>query len=522
MPTKKKLLQATAKAGDTGAWDLDYASYGLEDRAWNIESVGIGFYNRLDVDDWETQPRGLFVNESGEKMYIIGYSGDDINEFTLDPAHDLTSGTFVQAKASGISNPNGVFLKPDGLTMYVVGNAGVVEYALTTAWDVSTATTTSTTSLSAFQGAPFGIFIGNDGLKMYCSSFINGDVSEYDLDPAWDSSTASYVDTFSVATEEPRPYGVWFKYDGLKMYVVGNSSDNINEYSLSTAWDISTASITQSVDTNLGSPTNFSFAGGGQYLYIVDAAAGFAYSYHLGLFDISAEETAPSGISFSADGDKMYVLGQTGYDVNEYALSTNWDVHSATFTTSFSIAAQDTSPSSLYFRPDGLKFYIVGRVGRSVEEYSLSTAWDISTASHTSTQSVNSEETAPTAVTFKTDGTKMYVVGSTGDDVNEYSLSTAWDITSETFVQSFSLNPPVTFPVGIFFKDDGLAMYVTGFQQDTIRQYSLSTAWDVSTASYEKEIVVSASPWGLFFKPDGTMMFIVDQSRDCVVPYNIG
>jgi DNA-binding beta-propeller fold protein YncE len=44
-------------------------------------------------------------------------------------------------------------------------------------------------------------------------------------------------------------------------------------------------------------------------------------------------------------------------------------------------------------------------------------------------------KTAPYTVRFKPDGTKMFVTGSTGDDINEYSLSTAWDITTATLTK---------------------------------------------------------------------------------------
>ena len=42
--------------------------------------------------------------------------------------------------------------------------------------------------------------------------------------------------------------------------------------------------------------------------------------------------------------------------------------------------------------------------------------------------SVNPQESTPEAVFFKPDGTKMYILGRSGDDVGEYALSTAWDI----------------------------------------------------------------------------------------------
>jgi hypothetical protein len=56
----------------------------------------------------------------------------------------------------------------------------------------------------------------------------------------------------------------------------------------------------------------------------------------------------------------------------------------------------------------------------------------------------------------------MYVIGSSGDDVNEYDLSTAWDISTASYLQNFSVGAQETTPSGIFFKPDGTKMYVIG------------------------------------------------------------
>jgi hypothetical protein len=91
----------------------------------------------------------------------------------------------------------------------------------------------------------------------------------------------------------------------------------------------------------------------------------------------------------------------------------------------------------VFFKPDGLKMYVIGTISDAVFQYDLSTAWDVSTASFTypTTEyfSVGSQETNPTGVFFKPDGLKMYVIGSFGDDVNEYDLSTAWDVSTASY-----------------------------------------------------------------------------------------
>ena len=65
------------------------------------------------------------------------------------------------------------------------------------------------------------------------------------------------------------------------------------------------------------------------------------------------------------------------------------------------------------------------------------------TATFVDSFSVSSQDTAPQDLAFNTDGTKMFVVGSSGDAVNEYTLSTGFDVSTATFVDSFSVSSQI-------------------------------------------------------------------------------
>ena len=116
--------------------------------------------------------------------------------------------------------------------------------------------------------------------------------------------------------------------------------------------------------------------------------------------------------------------GNVSDDFETYpdAISVTWGVGIAAYLQAFSVAGQETSPQGVFFKPDGTKMYVVGRTGDDVNEYDLSTAWNISTASFVQAFSVAGQETSPTGIFFKPDGTKMYVIGSTEDNINEYDL----------------------------------------------------------------------------------------------------
>jgi DNA-binding beta-propeller fold protein YncE len=515
---------------------------------WDVSSAVFngGFYGLFYASPQDPSARDCFFKPDGTKMYVIGISKDNVNEYNLSTAWEISTASFLQlfSVAAQETNPTGLFFKPDGSKMYVIGSTGdnVNEYNLSTAWDISTASFLQLFSVAAQETVPTGLFFKPDGLKMYVLGNAGDDVNEYDLSTAWDISTASFFQLFSVSAQETTPTGLFFKSDGTKMYVIGSVNDNVNEYNLSTAWDISTASFLQlvSVAGQELNPHGLFFKPDGTKMYFVGSIFAYIYSYDLNTswdittatwnaptqnyFSFAAQEGFPTGLFFKPDGLKMYVLGTGNDNVNEYNLSTAWDISTASFLQLFSVAAQETVPRGLFFKPDGLKMYVLGTDGDDVNEYNLSTAWDVSTASFLQLFSVAAQETVPSGLFFKPDGLKMYVLGQTGDDVNEYNLSTAWDISTASFLQLFSVVAQETNPSGLFFKPDGTKMYVSGQTGDDVNEYNLSTAWDISTASFLQLFSVVAqetNPTGLFFKPDGTKMYVSGSNKDSVWAYDL-
>jgi sugar lactone lactonase YvrE len=248
-------------------------------------------------------------------------------------------------------------------------------------------------------------------------------------------------------------------------------------------------------------------------------------SYDSKSLSVNAQDSVPQGLAFKSDGTKMYMLGQAGDDVNEYNLSTAWDISTGSYSQNFSVAAQDGAPGDIFFKDDGLKMYVVGYVNDNVYEYNLSTAWDISTASYSQAFSISTQSGVGRALFFKNDGTKMYVGDASNLSVYEYGLSTAWNISTSSYTQNFSVSTQVSASGlhGLFFKPDGTKMFVCDVAGD-VYEYSLSTGWDLSTASYSNNTFDSSSqatqPSGISFKTDGSKMYLVGVSTDTIFQYS--
>ena len=255
-----------------------------------------------------------------------------------------------------------------------------------------------------------------------------------------------FVDSFDISNEDTLPQSLVFNPDGTKMFVVGRAGKDINEYTLSTGFDVSTASFVDS-------------------------------------FDVRNEETQPKGLAFNNDGTKMFVVGYTDDEVLEYNLSPGFDVSTATFIDGFSVRSEDLIPSGLAFNNDGTKMFVVGQQDDDVNEYTLSTGFDVSTASFVDAFDVSNEESSPLDLKFNHNGTRMFVTGYNGKDVNEYTLSTGFDVSTASFVDSFSVSSEESAPTGLAFNDDGTKMFVSGKTGDDVNEYTLSCAYKVTSSS---------------------------------------
>jgi len=270
----------------------------------------------------------------------------------------------------------------------------------------------------------------------------------------YDLAGASYDSvSFSVAGQDTVPFSIDFNNDGTKMFILGASGDTIYQYTLSTAFDLSTA------------------------------------SYDSVSFSVASQDTSPQGIAFNTNGTKLFLIGYASDSVHQYSLSTSFDLSTASYdSVSFSVSGQDSVPTGIAFNSDGTKMYMAGYNSRSVYSYSLSTAFDLSTASYDSVSfSVSSEITDLSDITFNNNGTKMFVVGSTNGSIYQYTLSTAFDVSTASYDSvSFSTSGQESSPYGIAFKGDGTKLYVVGITNDTIYQYStasLTQTLDLATGT---------------------------------------
>ena len=280
----------------------------------------------------------------------------------------------------------------------------------------------------------------------------NQHLYEFALGTPYDASTISFTNANTLVrgnAEDANQYGLstiegfCFNNNGTKAYAVDSFHARVIQYTLTSAYDVTT----------------------------------LLYSKEL---DISVRGTTPVAITFNNDGTKMYIIENGGNAVaspqiaagkiDEYAVSSAYDIATATYTDSLDVSSQDANMKDLYFNDvargavdAGKLLFVVGDDGNDVNEYLLTTAYDISTASFVDAYVTTSEDASPRAIAFDNDGDKLFVIGADGNSFNQYPLVTGFDIsttqavTSETVMRTNNIQPK-----GFSFNNDGTKMFVVG------------------------------------------------------------
>jgi DNA-binding beta-propeller fold protein YncE len=514
------------------------AQYTGGDFAEQIEDLELLFNNwegvRIDSPNGQTTgtpavavPYALSFNPDGTRVYILDGSTDDIFQFDLTTPWDIddldiSSGS-VAGQTTGspaATNPRDIFFKPDGTRVYILDNTvdDIFQFDLTTAWDIDgldlTTADGQTTGTPAITSV-LAFFFKPDGTRVYISDFSTGDILQFDLTTAWDIdgldiSSGSVDGQTTGSPAAASPYGLFFKPDGTRVYIIDSITEDIFQHDLTTAWDIDGLDLTTADGQTTDTPAL----------------------------------TAILGFFFKPDGTRVYILDFTFSDIYQFDVGSlgggAWDIDAPAQVQKSLVSNDGISNTnananlSIFFRPDGKRLYNING-GDNIEQIDLATAWDITSEDIDTTDGVTTGtriEADPTGLFFKPDGTRFYIIGTTQKDVIQYDLTTPWDIDlkdiSTADGQTIGSSQVAQTPQAIFFRPNGLRLFIldeaTG--SDDIFQFDLSTAWDIDGLDLDSHDGVTtgtpaaANPKDFHFSPDGLRLFIIDDG-DIIYQYHL-
>ena len=266
----------------------------------------------------------------------------------------------------------------------------------------------------------------------------DGTLTSPDATEAYSINGATYDSVSFDVTQDSTITGMCFNDDGTKMYVCGESSDKVYQYSLSSAYDLSTA------------------------------------SYDSVSLDVSSQQGAPRSVVFNNDGSALYIVGTSAAAVHQYTLSTEYDLSTGSYSSNtFSVASQELYPCGAIFNNDGASMYVVGSQNDTVYQYTLSTPFDVSTASYASKSlDGSSEQSSSTGLAFNSDGTKIFIIGETPTKIFQYTLSSAYDASTGSYDSVSYTYSEGSVPRDIVWGNSGNKFYIPDSGPDDIYQYT--------------------------------------------------
>jgi hypothetical protein len=195
------------------------------------------------------------------------------------------------------------------------------------------------------------------------------------------------------------------------------------------------------------------------------------------------------GMYVRSDGLKVYTSSLfSGDRIREFNLTIPWNISTLVQVNGLNVSSDFSYTTGVEFSPDGIYMYVSGGQSGSykIVTYFLSTAWNLLSATKIYELSTNS----PGGVRLKSDGTKIYILDlSTPDIIKQYDLSTPWDLSTRSGSITGQLDVNTITGdnnlLGFSFFENGSKLFALGSDVQSIFEFDLSTPWDISTATYK-------------------------------------
>jgi peptidoglycan hydrolase-like protein with peptidoglycan-binding domain len=399
---------------------------------------------------------------------IVAFSG--LFLLSASSAHaaawDIGDATYTgnSISVSPATSPSGMFVSNDGTKVYIsnFSNQTIYQFSMSSGWDITTLSYDSKSISVSAQGSPDDVALSADGTKMFVLSFYDYTVRQYTLSTPWDISTATY-DTVLLALGSANHYDFSVKRDGTKLYSLNDYNNRIQQYTLSSAWDLSS----QSAGTNYSYPN---LSDGQELVFTV-----------------------------GDNGENMYIGTSNNERIHWFTMSTPWDTSTATYSGSYkSIGSEDAAMRKIFFNPSGTIMLALGQVNDKIYEYSFN---------DTSAPTVNSLSPVDNATSVSVDAnlvitfdesvdveTGNITIKKTSDDTTVETIDVTSVQVTGTGTTTITVNPSVTLGSETEYY---VLIDATAFDDAAGNSYagiSSTTAWSFTTADVVNPTTSTLSP----------------------------
>ena len=240
---------------------------------------------------------------------------------------------------------------------------------------------------SAQETEAYAVFIGDSGTKAYVIGNQYEDILQYNLAIAYDVNSGVYYGALDTSSQDSIPQGLFISTDGTQVYTIGNNNNRVYQYTLTDPWNITSG------------------------------------AYASKSMDLSGQVSGAAGLFINSAGTTAYVGSIGTDDIFQYTLSTPDDISTGSYTSkSLDVSGQDGTVRDFSFNSGGTELFMLGQLTNKIYTYNCSTPGDIDTCSiQAQYLDVSGQETTPTSMHIDFGEDEIYLLGTAGDKILEYS-----------------------------------------------------------------------------------------------------
>lgn len=349
------------------------------------------------------------------------------------------TGTFV-SYLTGLTNSTTYYYRAYATNLIGTGYGDTYTFVTGSTSNIPSLSTTTATSITANSASSGGSGLSDNGASITSKGVVwkQGSVptiSDYDGITSDGTGTTTFVSS-----------------------IIGLSGNTEYTYR---------AYATNSVGTGYGETKTFS---------TLDVR-NFTLTYNDVSPDISGLAHQPVAVHFNPTGTKCYITNSTAITY-QYSLTTAWDISSLTYDDVFHDPTDEFNCLTSELSENGSYLYTANTPQSRVNQYTLSTAWDLSTAATTYTNQQSIPYAVSSMVVFNGGSELGYGRFTTPNYASIYPLSTAYDISTRS--STASSNGDIA-SYSFSFNSDGSYFYTTINSSNTIVESVLTTSYDIST-----------------------------------------
>jgi DNA-binding beta-propeller fold protein YncE len=226
---------------------------------------------------------------------------------------------------------------------------------------------------------PSGIFVNDDGTKLYVYGQETRYIYQFTFGDAWDITTISFVDKYFAIDGGT---GMSIDPSGTYLYISRDVSDygSVYQYEMTTPWDITTLTYKDRMSIRGGGLTSIFVSDNNSHLYAINTS-NTAFHYYMQWqsqldtadlveeVDLTLEYSKTlSGIVFNPAGDKMYLIERENSSIFEYDVAIEHYIDSSTNTENLLAMPEDGIQAAIKIASDDF-YYTVGWDNDKVYQY---------------------------------------------------------------------------------------------------------------------------------------------------------